>query len=270
MSVKNMKTSITLTNNDDKKYLTFNSFSNNESKKSNIVEINNALDNPIVKNFLSTSLKSVRYVRSFIECDKYRECIEIRNSGDSSLIIISDNVNKYFNEVLNFINENRTKIYEKYLFDLICKHKFDELIFRLSPSQTNSEIKLENIDGKTKLIYYVPFKKDEKNKIIINSEDLELIQKTINSYLFLSSCNIKCPYDDGALGYLMRFVLYTDKADIIIDDRNICNGLELYLGVLKRDFEIEALKQRDEEFKKSQKNIIKRKLKVLKNDNNKE
>ena len=33
MGIKNMKTSITLTNSDDKKYLTFNGFSNDESKK---------------------------------------------------------------------------------------------------------------------------------------------------------------------------------------------------------------------------------------------
>lgn len=270
MSIKSMRTSITLTNNDDKKYLTFKSFSNDESKKSNMVEINNALDSSIVQNFLNTSLKSIRYVKTFIENNKYRECMEIKNSGDSSLIIISDDVNKYFKEILDFIDENRTKIYEKYLFDLICKHEIDELIFGLSSNEINSEIKLDKIDGKTKLFYYLPYTKDKRNKKIINQKDLDLIQNTINNYFGISNCELISTYDDAVLGYLIRFVMYTNKADIIINGEEIYTALELYIGMIKKDLEMKWLEEREENFRESQKNIMKNKLKVLKKEEEQE
>lgn len=268
MGIKSMRTSITLTNDKDKKYLTFNSFSNDDSKKSNMIEIDNALDNSIIKNFFSTSLKSIKHVKTFIEDNKYRECIEIKNSGDSSLVIISDDSNKYFKEILDFINENRTKIFEKYLFDLICKYNIDELIFTLSSNGINSEIKKEIVNGKNKLIYYVPFTKNENNKNIISKNDLDLIEKTINNYFGISNCELISTYDDAIFGYLIRFIMFTDKADIIINNNEIYNGLDLYFGMVKKEREMKWLKEREKNFIESQQNIVKSKLKVLKKEDN--
>lgn len=269
MGIKSMRTSITLTNNDDKKYLTFNSFSNDEAKQSNVLEINNALDNSIVKNFFNTNLKSIRYVKSFIDNNKYRECIEIKNSGDSSLIIISDDVNKYFKEILEFINENRTRIYEKYLFDLICKHEIDEFIFKLSHNGSNSEIKIENTSGKTKIIYSLPYTKNEKNGIIIDKSDVELIQNTINNYFYLTEFNFMGDYFDAPLRYLLSYKFYTDKADITIEGNALYKELELYFGLIIKEKELEDLKERDKNFAEYEKTKNKPKMYLLKPDNNK-
>ena len=85
-----------LSNDKDKKFINFKSFSNEESKKSNIVEIENVLENSIIKNFLNTNIMSIKYVRTFISQNNYRECVELKNSGNSSLVIISDNINEHF------------------------------------------------------------------------------------------------------------------------------------------------------------------------------
>ena len=270
MNIRNLSTTIMLSNDKDKKFINFKSFSNEESKKSNIVEIENVLENSIIKNFLNTNIMSIKYVRTFISQNNYRECVELKNSGNSSLVIISDNINEHFKDLMDYINENSTKIYEKYLFDIICKYDFKEIIFKLSNNNLNSSIDIIEQDNEKKLIYNVPYTRDEKNKIIINQKDLELIQNTINNYFGITGCNMKGVYDDAVFNYMNKFIIYTDKADIIVEGNDIYKGLELYFGVLKRDYDKIFLEQRDKDFKESQKNIVKSRLRIFKKEKNNE
>ena len=266
MGIKSITTTIILTNKDNKKYLNINCFSNEKYKNSNMIEIDNILDNSIIKNFLNTNLKSIKSVKTFIGDNKYKECIEIKNSGGSKLVVISDDSNKYFSDLLNYINKNRTKIYEKYLFDLICKYDFDEIIFELSSNNKHSEIKMDN----NKLYYYIPYELNDKNKKIVSNEDLKLIQNTINNYVGITKCNLKGTFDEGALGLLLKFRILTDKANILINNREIYYGLDLYFNLIKRDIELDDLNKREKNNIESEKNKKRSKLKILKNENNEE
>lgn len=270
MNVKGISTSIIVTNVMDKKYLSIKSFNCEEQKNSKSIEVENTLENSIIKNFLNTSIKSIKYVKSFIANNEYRECIELKNSGNSNLIIISDDANNNFKDLLEYIDENRTKIYEKYLFDCICKYEFNEIVFKLNSNCKNSEVLISDENGNTKLIYLIPYTKDDKNKIIINQKDLELIQNTINNYFGITGCNMKGVYDDAVFNYMNKFIIYTDKADIIVEGNDIYKGLELYFGVLKRDYDKIFLEQRDKDFKESQKNIVKSRLRIFKKEKNNE
>lgn len=262
MNIKSISNSILLTNNDDKKFLNIKGL--NESDKRRIIQIDNELDFPVVKNFLTSSIKSIKYIKSYIGDNRYKECIELKNSGNSNLVIVSDDVNKYFKNLLDYINDNRTDIYERYLFDCMCKYDFDEIIFELSSNNKHSEIKMDN----NKLYYYIPYEVNEKNKKIISDKDLKLIQNTINNYVGITKCNLRRTYDEGALGYLLKFKILTDKANILINNSEIYYGLELYFNLIKRDIELDDLKKREKDNIQSEKNKVRSKLKVLKKDNN--
>lgn len=259
-----------LSNDKDKKFINFKSFSNEESKKSNIVEIENVLENSIIKNFLNTNIMSIKYVRTFISQNNYRECVELKNSGNSSLVIISDNINEHFKDLMSYINENRTKIYEKCLFDIICKYNIDKIIFKLSNNNLNSSIDIIEQDNERKLIYNVPYIKNDKNKIIIDQKDLELIQNTVNNYFGITGSNIKGLYDDAVFNRMNKFIIYTNNADIMVEGNDIYKGLELYFGILKKEYDKIFLEERDKDFKESQKNIVKSRLRIFKKEKNNE
>ena len=81
---------------------------------------------------------------------------------------------------------------------------------------------------------------------------------------------MKGVYDDAVFNYMNKFIIYTDKADIIVEGNDIYKGLELYFGILKKEYDKIFLEERDKDFKESQKNIIKSRLRVLKKEDNKE
>ena len=274
MSKQKGSASYKLTNEGDRKCLSFESLSNNsEDKRILSVDIDDELENQTIFNFLNSGIKSIRYVRVPIGNNKFTDCVELKNSGNLYLNIISDDCYKYFGKLLNYINDNRINMYEKYLFDIICKYPLDKIIFKLSNNSKNSEVELLTEDNKRTLIYHIPYNIGDLNKRIIDEKEIELIQNTINNYFVISGCELNYINDESTLGIVFKLFLHTDKAEIVINDRELYYGLELYFGIIMQQQERKWLYEREESFrqealKNKKKNKNKPKLRILVTNNN--
>lgn len=247
MGIKSLKTSIFMTNTGFKKKIRIENIDiDGVARFSNNVEVDNELEYSIIQHFLKLKIISIRHLRVSVGKDNFEEYIEIINSAHSNLSIRTDDSNKYFNDFLYYVDQ-------KFICDLLSVFSFDKIIFKLDEKINHRNITTNNEDGKTILYCNIPCTLDGERNKVITEQNLTFIQECINNYFLISDADLKCTFEDGSFEYLTSFHMYTNKAEIIIGDKDIYYGLELYFGMIKKELELDWLRKRDEDFKKFQK-----------------
>lgn len=256
--INNNQTTIYLTNEEEKIKLSVNNYSNNNLIRSKAIEVNDLLDNKIIKNFFIFGISSIKYAKAFITDTERKECIELKNIYGRSLIIITNDFNKYFSQLKEYIETNLFELLTKSLTKIIYNEKIDEIVLKTSDKEGNSEITVNIIDGKKVLKFSIPFIYSDKEKKIINQKQLDIIQQLINTYFYVNNALPTLVTEKGMYEYTEECTIYgNNNTKVIISSNELYNRLNLYLNLIKRDIEAEYAKNREKDFLKKSKSFLK-------------
>lgn len=258
----NKTTTIYLTNNENKLLLSINTYFNNRLVRSNPTDIENILDNQVIKNFFKYGIKEIKQLKKiFISDNEKKDYLEIKNTINNNLLVISSDFSKYFSDLEQYLELNKFSLSEKALIDIITKNKVDEIIIRTSDKEEVSEIFLTTENEKKVLKYNIPYEYNENGKKIFKKEQLDVIQNLINNYFYINASELSYTSELGFGSFLEEFSIYgTNDSKVTICSNELYRTLDLYFELIKRYIENEKIENAKQNIKPFSR------LRLLKND----
>lgn len=265
MEKSTMSTSIVLYIEDNKKNISIKTFYEDFIDENNY-EIENELKERVIMNFLNSNIVSIKFLNTIID-NKNKQCLLLKNKNNCNLIVYSNDINIYFNDLVKYINDYKNEIFESTIVNYLCNNKFNEIRFELNNGKNNdSEIKVLNNDNKNILVYKMPFTYNKNNQIVISPNDLMIVKNTIINYFQITGDKLMSIYPQDDRGYSFKLSIYSSEILITINEKKIYEELDLYFAMLMKDIEDKYNEKNDKMNRVSENNKIKNKLRVIKKE----